>query len=53
MNEKKRGGIRPNSGRKFKYGEETVNITVRIPKTKVKDFRAMVKAWLDQFRTKK
>lgn len=34
---KQRGGARPNSGRKLKYGEETITMTFRVPKSK-KDF---------------
>lgn len=35
----KRGGKRPGSGPKLKYGEETVQVGFKCPKSKVKEFR--------------
>ena len=34
MKKENRGGKRAGAGPKFKYGEETINITLRIPKSK-------------------
>ena len=34
-----RGGKRDNAGRHLKYGEETVPVVIRVPVSKVKEFR--------------
>lgn len=50
----KRGGKRPNSGRKPKYGEPTTVFQMRVPETKVQDIKKAVRIllnedWLDRF----
>jgi len=46
----KQGGKRKGAGAKLKYGEATVPVVVRVPLSKVKDFRLFVnlklKDWL-------
>lgn len=37
-----RGGKRPGAGRKKKYGEETVTITFRVPKSKEQKIKRIV-----------
>ena len=44
---KKRGGYRPNAGRKPKYSEETQVLTVRIPKSMIKDIRKTIPILID------
>jgi hypothetical protein len=39
---KKRGGYRANAGRKPKYSEETNVLTMRVPKSKIKDLRKVI-----------
>lgn len=39
---KPQGGARPKAGRKFKYGEPTVNRMVRVPESKVEEFDEFV-----------
>ncbi len=46
-NQRKRGGSRPNSGRKLKYGEETKTITFRVPKSKVSFIKETIKYILE------
>lgn len=45
-----RGGSGRNQGRLLKYGEETVPVVIRVPVSKVKEFRLFVnlklKDWL-------
>lgn len=42
-----RGGARPNSGRKQKYGEETKTVTFRIPKSKIPFIKETIKYMLE------
>ena len=37
-----RGGSRPGAGRKSKYGEPTTPVVIRVPESKVKEFRRFV-----------
>jgi hypothetical protein len=46
----KRGGYRPNSGAKLKYGEETTTIAVRVPKSKAKEIKQVIKTELLKYR---
>lgn len=39
--------------RPLKYGEETITANTRIPKSKLKAFRILVKTWLKKFEIKK
>ncbi len=39
----KRGGARPNAGRKKKYGEETRVLTIRVPKSIYPDIKKAVR----------
>lgn len=39
----KRGGSRPNSGRKKKYGEETRVLTIRIPASEYHDVKKAIR----------
>jgi hypothetical protein len=47
------GGARKGAGKKLKYGEETVNITIRVPKSLAKAIREMIKDFLKPFEVKK
>lgn len=49
----RRGGKRVGAGPPFKYGETTVNITLRIPVSKKDDIKRLVYAYLEQFKTAK
>lgn len=49
----RRGGKRAGAGPPFKYGETTVNITLRIPVSKKDDIKRLVYAYLEQFKTAK
>jgi len=44
-----RGGKREGAGPKFKYGEETCNITLRVPKSKKADVKRLVYEYLKQY----
>ena len=48
-----RGGKREGAGPKFKYGEDTVNITLRVPITKKDDVKRLVYAYLEQYKNKR
>lgn len=43
------GGLRDNSGRKLKYGEDTCNITFRCPVSKTDALRKIVNAQLKKW----
>jgi len=47
----RRGGKRKNAGPKFIYGEDTCNITLRVPKSKKEEIKKMIYALLHQFKT--
>lgn len=41
-----KGGARPNSGRKLKYGEKTTIITIRVPISQVDKVKRKVELYL-------
>lgn len=45
----KRGGKREGAGPPFKYGEQTVNITLRVPVSKKHIIKKIVYTYLNQF----
>lgn len=47
------GGFRKGSGRKSKYGEPTVNVTFRIPKSKVSEVKGKVMRILKKLEVKR
>lgn len=47
------GGKREGAGPPQKYGEETVNVTFRVPKSKKEEFRAYGNKKLDKWKKKK
>jgi hypothetical protein len=49
----KHGGPRKGSGAKPKYGEPTVPVVIRVPQSKVKEFRRFAAEKLEQYKTKK
>ena len=49
----RRGGKRKNAGPKFIYGEDTCNITLRIPKSKKEEIKKMIYIMLDQYKSKR
>lgn len=49
----RRGGKRKNAGPKFIYGEDTCNITLRIPKSKKDEIKKMIYRMLDQYKSKR
>jgi hypothetical protein len=44
-----RGGKRIGAGPKFKYGEETSNVTLRVPTSKKEEVKRLVYAHLQQY----
>lgn len=48
MKKQTHGGKRPNAGRKLKYGEETENLTIRVPKSIKQNVKDLVKEYLDK-----
>ena len=44
-----RGGTRVGAGPKFKYGEATCNLTLRLPKSKKEDVRNLVREYLRDY----
>lgn len=50
MKKENRGGKRVGAGPKFIYGEETINITLRIPKSKKEEIKKMIYSYLNQFK---
>jgi hypothetical protein len=48
-----RGGKREGAGPKFVYGEETINITFRIPKSRKQGVKDTVYSYLQQFKHKR
>ena len=44
-----RGGKRIGAGPKFKYGEETCNITLRVPASKRDEIKRLVYEYLKQY----
>jgi hypothetical protein len=47
------GGFRKNARRPLKYGEPTVNLTMRVPKSKKKYFKDLVNGELKKLIVKK
>lgn len=50
MKKENRGGKRAGAGPKFIYGEDTINITLRIPKSKKEEIKKMIYSYLNQFK---
>ena len=48
---KQRGGTRLNAGPKFKYGEPTTPVLIRVPNSKIAIFRAKAKEILKVWET--
>lgn len=46
MKKENRGGFRKNSGRKLKYGEQTVPVTFACPVSKVTEIKQLIKTAL-------
>jgi hypothetical protein len=53
MKKENRGGKRVGAGPKFKYGEDTVNITLRVPLSKKAQVKEMIYSYLNQFKVVK
>jgi hypothetical protein len=49
----RRGGKRKNAGPKFIYGEDTCNITLRVPKSKKEEIKKTIYRMLDQYKSKR
>ena len=47
----RRGGKRAGAGQPLLYGEKTINITFRIPKSRKQDVKDVVYSFLKQFKT--
>jgi hypothetical protein len=50
MKKGKHGGVRVGAGPPFKYGEDTVNITLRVPVSKKAEVKEMIYSYLNQFK---
>jgi hypothetical protein len=50
MKKENRGGKREGAGPPFKYGEDTVNITLRVPASKKAEVKEMIYSYLNQFK---
>jgi hypothetical protein len=50
MKKENRGGVRKGAGPKFIYGEDTVNITLRVPVSKKAQVKEMIYSYLNQFK---
>jgi len=48
----RRGGKRAGAGQPLLYGETTINITFRIPKSRKQEVKEVVYEFLKQFKTK-
>ena len=53
MKKENRGGKRVGAGPKFKYGEVTSNVTLRVPTSKKAVVKELVYAYLEQFKVVK
>jgi hypothetical protein len=53
MKKGKHGGVRVGAGPPFKYGEETCNVTLRVPTSKKAAVKELVYAYLEQFKVVK
>jgi hypothetical protein len=49
MIKSKRGGVRPNSGAKLKYGEPTTTIAFRVPISEKSNIQRMMKLTLKKY----
>jgi hypothetical protein len=49
----KRGGKRPFSGAKQKYGEQTKTISFRVPESKTDEIKLIVKTKLKEYESKR
>ena len=49
----RRGGKRAGAGPKFIYGEDTCNITLRVPKSKKEEIKKMIYTFLEQYKSKR
>ena len=47
------GGKRAGAGPPFIYGEETCNITLRVPKSKKEEIKRIIYAHLEQYKSKR
>lgn len=45
---KEHGGSRQNAGRKRKYNEETMAVTIRVPVSLVVKFKLMAAKWMNE-----
>ncbi len=50
MKKENRGGKRAGAGPKFIYGEDTCNITLRVPVSKKEEIKKHIYAYLNQFK---
>ena len=50
MKKENRGGKRAGAGPKFIYGEDTCNITLRIPASKKEEIKKGIYSYLNQFK---
>jgi hypothetical protein len=50
MKKENRGGKRVGAGPKFIYGEETCNITLRVPLSKKEEIKKVIYSYLNQFK---
>jgi hypothetical protein len=53
MKKGKHGGVRVGAGPPFKYGEETCNVTLRVPTSKKAAVKELVYAYLEQYKAVK
>ena len=49
----RRGGKRAGAGPKFIYGEDTCNITLRVPKSKKDEIKKTIYRMLEQYKSKR
>ena len=49
----RRGGKRKGAGPKFIYGEDTCNITLRVPKSKKEEIKKTIYRMLEQYKSKR
>jgi hypothetical protein len=47
------GGKRKGAGPPFKYGEDTCNITLRVPKSKKEEIKRLIYKHLEQYKSKR
>jgi hypothetical protein len=47
------GGKRRGAGPPFKYGEDTCNITLRVPKSKKEEIKRLIYQHLEQYKSKR